>query len=292
MNGLAPEYHVYLIFNMQGHLSRLLFPLTMLGVTLTAGAGCAAPLTAASNLPSAQYQLVWNDEFDGTTLDDKKWGLRQPGQRVGGFNTADNAKLDGQGNLVITVKRESPDKITTAMLSTDGKYSARYGYYECRVKLQKKPGNWSAFWLQSPTVATVGDTRKNGAEVDIYEYAIPMGSQTMSNLHWYGYGKDHQTAGKHYDVENLNDGYHVFGCEWTPDSYRFYTDGKLMWETTASPSNRDQYIILSAEVPLQNKKHWSGQSDQFQDTDEVTFDYVRVYQTPEQKALNTTLTAQ
>lgn len=245
-----------------------------------------APGLPFSTLPSSQYQLVWNDEFNGTQLDESKWSLRQPGARVGGFNTIENTKLDGQGNLVISVKRESLDKITTSMLSTDGKYLARYGYYECRVKLQKKPGDWSAFWLQSPTMSTVGDTRKNGVEIDIYEYAIPMKGQAMSNLHWYGYGKDHKTTGKHYDVAGLNEGYHVFGCEWLPGQYRFYADGQLMWETTEAPSDCLQYIILSAEVPFQNKKHWSGLSSEFQGEDQVSFDYVRVYQTPAQKELN------
>lgn len=251
--------------------------------------GYAGPPTDSANTPSQEYQLVWNDEFDGSTLDINKWSLRIPGPRIGGFNTDQNAKLDGEGNLVITVKRETPDRITTAMLSTDGKYAARYGYYECRVKVQKKAGDWTAFWLQSPTTQVVGDTRKNGTEIDIYEYSIPMGKQIMSNLHWYGYGKDHKTTGQRYDVAGLSEGYHVFGCEWLPDRYRFYTDGKLMYETTQAPSDHPEYIILSAEVPIQGQKHWAGSSADFQGEDAVGFDYVRVYQTPAQKAMNAVL---
>ncbi len=266
-------------------------PTLLAATTLTVGAAYAAPPTDSTNLPAQEYQLVWHDEFDGTTLDSSKWSIRQPGPRVGGFTTLDNAKLNGHGELVITVKRETPDKITTAMISTDGKYTPRYGYYECRVKLQKKTGNWSAFWLQSPAMGNVGDTRKSGVEIDIYEYAVPMRGQTMSNLHWFGYGKDHKTTGKHYDVEGLQAGYHVFGCEWTPEGYRFFSDGQLMWETTDAPSDHPEYLILSAEVPVQGKPHWSGNSDKFEGEDQVTFDYVRVYQTPEQMALNAALPA-
>ena len=270
------------------------FPISLsifVASALLSGIGCAAPPTSSVNSPAQEYQLVWHDEFDGTTLDASKWAIRQPGQRFGGFNTLDNATLDGQGNLVISVKRESPDKITTAMISTDGKYAPRYGYYECRVKLQKQAGNWTAFWLQSPDSGLVGDTRKNGTEIDIYEYAVPMQSQAMSNLHWYGYGKDHQTTGNHYDVEGLSEGYHVFGCEWTPEHTRFFSDGKLMWETTAAPSDHPEYLILSAEVPVQNTATWAGRSETLQGEDQVTFDYVRVYQTPEQMTLNAALTA-
>lgn len=253
---------------------------------LTSGLACAAPPTDSAKMPAQEYQLVWHDEFDGTTLDSSKWSIRQPGPRFGGFNTLDNAKLDGQGDLVITMRRESPDKITTAMISTDGKYAPRYGYYECRVKVQHKSGNWTAFWLQSPDMSQVGNTRKNGTEIDIYEYAVPMKAQVMSNLHWFGYGKDHRTTGKHSDVEGLNAGYHVFGCEWTPDHYRFFSDGKLTWETTEAPSDHPEYLILSAEVPVQNTATWAGRSETLQGEDQVIFDYVRVYQTPEQMALN------
>ena len=31
------------------------------------------------------------------------------------------------------------------------------GYYECRCRLQQKPGWWSAFWIQSPVIGASAD---------------------------------------------------------------------------------------------------------------------------------------
>ena len=34
----------------------------------------------------------------------------------------------------------------TGMISTKGKYEARYGYFEARIQWADAPGQWSAFW--------------------------------------------------------------------------------------------------------------------------------------------------
>ena len=65
------------------------------------------------------------------------------------------------------------------------------------------------------------------------------------------------------------------GCEWTPDSYTFYVDGRKTFHTTQAISRVPEYIILSGEV-----LSWTGDIAKASLPDTVVFDYVRVWQKP------------
>ncbi|MBN2329322.1 MAG: glycoside hydrolase family 16 protein [Candidatus Omnitrophica bacterium] len=233
------------------------------------------PLFADSDLPSDKYKLAWSDEFDGTELDLSKWDYRGLGPRRDAINVKDCVALDGEGRLILSTKR-SGDEYHTAMIGTQGKYEACYGYFECRVKLQTQLGHWSAFWLQSPKFIDGGDPENNGTEIDIFEYLIKNGKTILFNLHWGGYGKEyHQTAGSSFEMKETPDGYHVVALEWTPNEYVFYVDGQEAWRTGKGVSQIKQYIILSLEVG-----EWAGDIQQAALPDSAVFDYVRVYQIP------------
>jgi beta-glucanase (GH16 family) len=221
--------------------------------------------------PSSTYTLFWSDEFNGDALDFTKWDYRNLGPRRDGVNVKDTVNLDGEGHLMLTTKKVG-NSFHTAMISTHGKFETTFGYFETRVKFQKQIGHWSAFWLQSPTMGQVGDPQKYGTEIDIFEYLCNSGDLLRFNLHWDGYGDDHKTAGSQYQSEDLKDGFHVVGLEWTPDEYVFYVDGKERWRTGKAVSHRDEYIILSLEVGP-----WAGDIKQAELPDHVYFDYIRVY---------------
>ena len=251
-------------------MKKLLIALPLLTVLL------AGRISVADDLPVQGYQLVWSDEFDGTTLDSTKWGHRGLGKRRDAINVKEAVALDGKGNLVLTTKMVG-DEIHTAMIATNGKFATTYGYFECRVKLQKTRGNWSAFWLQTPKMAKVlGDTKVSGTEIDIYECFTVDKEWVSHNLHWDGYNEHHKHVGSgQKQVANLTEGYHTFGVEWTPEKYTFYVDGKESWSTTDGVSGTDEYIILSLEVGPKQAKVARATKDF---VDHTYFDYVRVYQ--------------
>ncbi|MGC9326875.1 MAG: glycoside hydrolase family 16 protein [Candidatus Hinthialibacter sp.] len=223
--------------------------------------------------PSDKYKLVWSDEFDGKELDLSKWEYRGLGPRRDAINVKDCVSLDGEGRLILTTKR-SGDEFHTAMIGTQGKFEACYGFFECRVKLQTQLGHWSAFWLQSPKFIDGGEPASHGTEIDIFEYLVKNGKTILFNLHWGGYGKEyHQTAGSKFEAKESPDGYHVIALEWTPNEYGFYVDGKEAWRTDKAVSHIKQYIILSLEVG-----EWAGDIQQASLPDSAVFDYVRVYQ--------------
>lgn len=235
---------------------------------------------AFSQLPNCvqkgNYELVWQDEFTGEKLDQNKWIYRYPGYVRGNATVKKrNAYLDGNGHLVIEgTKKDSLYYI--GQVATHGKFEVKYGYFECRAKLTTQVGTSCAFWLQSPTFGKIiGDPKKSGAEVDIFEYRRKYRTNEVHHtVHWDGYGDEHKQKGKSPIKKGLDDGeFHTFGLLWTDKKYYFFVDGKKSWCTRKAISGRSLYIILSLEM-----NDWSGDPSDSTFPDKVIYDYVRVYQ--------------
>lgn len=155
----------------------------------------------------------------------------------------------------------------------------QYGYYECRCKLQKLPGWWSAFWLQSPIIGCCPDTATAGVENDIMESFAP-GEIIEHCNHYNGYGEDHKQAAAGSGMKLSLDEYHTFGMLWTKDGYTFYVDGKEDGHISEPVSHRPQFILISTEVMGYRLKQLSATAEAREAAkagDEFVVDYVRVF---------------
>jgi beta-glucanase (GH16 family) len=92
-----------------------------------------------SSLANAQYELVWEENFDGTQLNTDQWNVEN---NVGIWNTGSNQELqhyrtenvavgpDGLGNnaLILTAKRENYNgfQFTSGNIQSAGKVAAQY----------------------------------------------------------------------------------------------------------------------------------------------------------------------
>jgi beta-glucanase (GH16 family) len=226
------------------------------------------------SIPVAGYRLTWSDEFDGKTLDGTKWKYRALGQRGDAINTESSVYLDGRGNLVIEAGSVK-DKIYAGIIDTEGLFETRYGYFECRAKLPMIAGIWPAFWLQSSSNRDDTEPATAGAEIDIFEYFHHERRDTVSHsLHWGGYGRTHKVAGPVLGpMKKTNDSYHVFGLEWTPDSYSTFVDGVKTYTGNTLISGVPEFIVLSLEVNQQV----AGPLDRRDLPGKFIVDYVRVY---------------
>jgi arabinogalactan endo-1,4-beta-galactosidase len=162
---------------------------------------CQCPFTVASDPedeppPPSEgkaWKLVWHDEFDGDKLDKSKWTYRPDGKRKGGWWSREAISLDGDGHLVITTFMDG-DKPTDGCITIQGKFQHAFGYYVARVKFQKEPGHWSAFWITGPGVGSVGDGGRDGTEIDIMEKPW-LDDRVQHAFHWDGYGEHHKHEG-------------------------------------------------------------------------------------------------
>jgi beta-glucanase (GH16 family) len=229
------------------------------------------------------YQLVFQDNFDGPSgvpASKTRWSSWATGPRKDAFNVPDACHFDGQGHLVIEVRRNN-GRIETGGITSQKKFEATHGYFECRCKVLNAPGAWSAFWVQSPTIGKpLGDAATAGVEMDVMEYFPGTGqNKAMSTAHWDGYDDlHHKKENIEKKIPGIADGFHTFAMKWDEAGYVFYIDSVESGRWKGVPvSNRPEYLILSCEV-----QKWSGKIEPAKLPASFVVDYVRVWQTPAQ----------
>lgn len=225
-------------------------------------------------IPVKGYKLIWNDEFNGHSLDRLKWNYRNTGKRGDAINTEGSVYNNGKGQLVIKAAVKN-GVVHAGMIDTERTFQTRYGYFECRAKLTGTLGIWPSFWLQSSKNGDHGTPDKNGAEIDIFEYFPHERRDTVSHtLHYGGYGATHQKAGPALGaLQHTADGFHTFGLEWTPDGYTTFVDGIKTYSGKVFVSKVPEFMILSLEA----NKLVAGPVDMGRLPDSFVVDYVRVY---------------
>lgn len=126
------------------------------------------PVVGSASAP-ANYGLVWNDEFNSTSVDATKWNVLNNANYGSGSNEdqcyyRDNVQVSG-GVARLTAKKQTvtcggtnPDTGTPTYYVTSGfmttraqggveKFAFKKGYVEASIKLPKGNPYWGAFWL-------------------------------------------------------------------------------------------------------------------------------------------------
>ena len=158
------------------------------------------------------------------------------------------------------------------------KFMHKFGYYECRCRLQKKAGWWSAFWLQSPCQGSTLNPAMSGVEIDIMESFAP--NIVMHNIHWDGCGADWKRDGKpEFEMwPGDEDGFHRYGLLWDKSGYTFYIDGEVSWHTDGPVSEIEQFILISTEPSgYRHEDHQPTEAAKAAVGDTFIVDYVRVF---------------
>lgn len=232
------------------------------------------------------YKLVFEDDFNGDSLDLEKWQYRANGPRRLGFNAPSAVRVEN-GSLVIRQEYrdgEYGEGWYAGMISLRQRYTR--GYFEIRCKCnQTVPGGfWSAFWLQarSPYDSALSRGGIGGAEVDILEaFSKPdIGPGADINIHCAGTGgretpagrTDHKNVG-FFPLKDCYTAFHTYACEWTEAEYIFYIDDKEVARSTWGDgvSQVDEEVIVSLELPGE----FSGPKDS---VSEFTVDRVSIWQ--------------
>lgn len=210
--------------------------------------------------PLSGYSLHWRDEFNQAKLDQSKWIPWELGGRRDAINTEEALSFE-DGALVVTTY-SAGDQHFTGGVSTEGLMETTHGYFEARIHFSDASGTWSVFWLYDRSIVTyTGNPALDGVEIDIVEHrdvdpdGFPLRERANFTLHWGGYEAHHRGAGHQTADLDLDGGYHVYGCEWSPEGYRFYIDGVLLWTVDGPVSMRPQHIVLSTEIEA---KSWAG----------------------------------
>jgi len=200
------------------------------------------------------YSLVWQDLFNGTTLDEtNNWVIEVNGD--GGGNSelqyyrrenisVGTEPVSGAGCLIIKAKKESylGKTCTSGRLKTLGKMSFKHGKIEARIKLPKTAnGLWPAFWMMGADYPTVGWPKCG--EMDLLEMGnvngINRGTQDKYFSTWFHWGESwnggsYPNWGKDFtSTTGIQDDFHLFTLIWDDAAVKTYLD--LDKNPTATP---------------------------------------------------------
>ena len=249
---------------------------------------------------ASEWELVWNDEFDGNKLDTSKWSY-QIGNGYNGWGnyekqyyTKDNVTVSN-GSLKITAKKEKKNgfEYTSSRIRTvtdDGQtlFSTKYGRVEARIKLPAGTGLWPAFWMM-PVDSEYGSWPLSG-EIDIMEARGRVLNEVHGTIHFGEKRPFNRNIGGSYTFDNGSDitDYHVYAVEWKENEIIWYVDDVEYFRTSnwytmndgvvaeyPAPFNQEFYLILNMAVGGTYDSHRLPESGDVPGTMEV--DYVRVY---------------
>lgn len=249
---------------------------------------------AVQTLPERSWELTWSDEFDGvagTLPDAAKWSY-DIGTGSGGWgnqelqyytNRPENVSLDGNGNLVITARKESYNgsAFTSARIKTKGLFDQQYGRFEARLKTPYGPGLWPAFWMLGSNIDTV--PWPQCGEIDIMELRGQEPHIAHGTLHGPGYSagnaitKAYALKDGRFDVD-----FHLFAVEWDADKIDFFVDNYLYQRLTRNEvEKKGQWVYNSPFFMILNVavggNYVGFPVDGTPFPQRMTIDYVRVY---------------
>ena len=246
--------------------------------------------TSSSNAePVAQY--LWNDEFDGESIDLNKWTFDIGTGASGWGNNEWEYYTDRKENAyvkdgVLHIRAQKEDyegqKYTSARMLTKGKFAFKYGTVEARIALPTGKGIWPAFWMLGENFDTVGWPACG--EIDIIE-AVNTENKIYGTNHWAN-GAEYATYGNNtgnyrnqkFDLDITQ--FHTYKFTWDEKYIRMFVDDFMYHEILIEGNEGDTeefhkpfFFLLNVAVA----GNWPGfEVDDSQFPNEMLVDYIRV----------------
>ncbi|SHO55758.1 glycoside hydrolase family 16 protein [Vibrio quintilis] len=244
--------------------------------------------------PAATWQLVWEDSFDGHSINRRNWSLQE--NCWGGGNDEQQCYTRSKKNafvqdgyLHIVARKENftgpgdaegksaSDKTlpyTSARLRSLGKREQKYGRFEIRAKLPQGQGTWPAFWML-PSKNQYGTWAASG-EIDMME-AVNLKTQSdaagaksgtpenriYGSLHYGKAWPDNVYTGQGVSLPggiSPADGFHTYAIEWEEGEIRWYVDN-IHYATQTQDGWYSQYksngelVNAKGAAPFNQKFH-------------------------------------
>jgi beta-glucanase (GH16 family) len=217
----------------------------------------AAGTQPAPGAPPGFPQLVWSDEFSGTTINTANWGFDLGN---GGFgnnelqnytNRSQNARIEN-GMLVIEARRENlgGSAYTSARLKTQGHQSFGINsWVEARINAPEGQGIWPAFWMLGNSISSVG--WPSCGEIDIMEIQGQNPFRNFGTMHWADVNGAHASFGGIFNSSSsLSAGFHTYAISRTGSSIKWYVDrvqyfeGNIAGGVNSTSEFQNQFFIL------------------------------------------------
>jgi beta-glucanase (GH16 family) len=256
-------------------------------------------------MPAHTPNLLWSDEFAGTSLDRAKWSFDTSRNKVGWFNkelqyyAADrpqNLRLK-DGRLIIELRKDpraigkladwGGQQYSSAKIVTRDKVAFKYGFVEVSARLPCARGTWPAIWMMPQADAPWPE----GGEIDILEQVGAQPNVAHGTLHTALFNHTRGTGrGAETPVPTACSAFHRYQLAWTADAITIGVDDRAYMQVKndqpggrgAWPFDAPFYLIFN----LAMGGDWAGARgiDDAALPQRMEVDYVRVWEMPEAPA--------
>jgi beta-glucanase (GH16 family) len=240
--------------------------------------------------PYGNMNIVWSDEFNGTSINDNVWTYDTGNGGWGNqerecYTSRTNNAYEAGGYLHIAAQKESfgGSSYTSARVKSEGLFSLQYGRVEWRAQLPAGTAFWPALWMLGTNISSIG--WPGCGEIDVMETKGTDPSMAQGSIHS---GSDATT------VYNFTDGgsatnFNTYTLDWTTNAVLFYVNGHLYetqtnWgsSTTNSypfPFNQPFFLIMNMAIGGNYLGNPSTNTINSGSTfpSEMLVDYVRLY---------------
>lgn len=237
----------------------------------------------------AGMDLIWQDEFSASTIDESMWTFEIGNGNWGWGNNEleyyrkENAVIDN-GYLVITALEEAFNGFdyTSTRMKTQNKFDFNQGRVDIRANMPKGKGIWPALWMLGSNITSVG--WPSCGEIDIMEMVGGGASDntTHGTIHFSNPNGDHVFFGGEKSASGkLNEKFYVYSIVWDETSIRWYLDDVQYHFESITAADRselkdnDFFFIFNVAVG----GNWPGSPDASTTFPQrMIVDYIRVFQ--------------
>ncbi|MFK8083598.1 MAG: family 16 glycosylhydrolase [Granulosicoccus sp.] len=253
-----------------------------------------------SSVDTSDYQLVFDESFEGTVLDRSRWKTSLPWgpdsvvnnekqyfvNTFGSDNdvshdpfvfTGDTLQITGVETPADELESANNQPYLSGVLTSSDYFEMTYGYVEMRAKLAPGQGLLSTFYLFNQ------DFYKNKPEIDIIEYLGARPDKAYQTYHYFDSNRARDTRGERHSSptmetltnQDLSADFHTYGVLWEPELVVWYIDGvevRRMEGVRVSdePMNIVAHLVLGSE--------WIGDPDSSSVPAVFEIDYIRAWQ--------------
>jgi len=222
---------------------------------------CFASAAFAAD-PSTGRKLVFSDDFNAGKLDESKWRI------TGSPDTISFAKAGKEGVLRIGLKMGA-DMIQTNSVTTRGKFSQQYGYFEASMRMNASEGHTGIFRITSDDEKTVPNL------------TIAFHASGKDRVNPWGRGLT-DSGQQDYRLEkplppmksgDASKKFHTYGVLWTESAYTWFIDGKPIHKLERKEFTRPMNVTLYHRILEEDRQKLNLKSL----PDDIDIDWVKVW---------------
>jgi beta-glucanase (GH16 family) len=222
---------------------------------------CLVSAASAAD-PSTGKKLVFSDDFNGDKLDESKWRI------TGGSDLFTFVKVGKENALRIGLKMGA-DMIQSNSISSRGKFSQQFGYFEASMRMNAFDGHSGIFRLAT-------DDDKTPPSISVSFHAS--GKDRVNPWARAMLESGQQDFRPEKPIPPLKSGdvskkFHTYGILWTEKAFTWYMDGKVIHKLERKEFTKPMNLTLTHRVLEEDRPKLNLK----QLPDDVDIDWIKVW---------------